>query len=176
VLGPLFGAVHPLVWGSWLLFAGVWYVTTRSRLGLVLRAVGESPASADAHGYRVMRIRYMATVFGGAMAGIAGTFMSVVYTSIWTEGMIAGRGWIAVVLVIFATWRAERCIAGAYMFGGLTIMELLAQTTGLGMPSQLLSAIPYIATIVVLAVISRKDARMRLSVPASLGQPLSIKG
>ncbi|WP_339780164.1 ABC transporter permease [uncultured Marinobacter sp.] len=176
LVGPLFSAVHPLVWISWLLFAGLWYFTSRTRAGLVLRAVGESTASADAIGYPVMRIQYLATGFGGVMAGIAGVFISVVYTSIWTEGIIAGRGWIAVALVIFATWRPGRCLVGAYLFGGMTIAELLGQVMGLGVPTELLSATPYLATVIVLVLISRKDSTMRLSVPASLGKSLDIKG
>jgi simple sugar transport system permease protein len=110
------------------------------------------------------------------MAGIAGVFISVVYTSIWTEGIIAGRGWIAVALVIFATWRPGRCLVGAYLFGGMTIAELLGQVMGLGVPTELLSATPYLATVIVLVLISRKDSTMRLSVPASLGKSLDIKG
>ena len=176
LLGPLFDLIHPLVWASWLLFASLWYFAARTRAGLVLRAIGESPRSADAIGYPVMRIQFLATGFGGVMAGIAGAFISVVYTSIWTEGMVAGRGWIAVALVIFATWRPERCIIGAYLFGGMTIAELLGQAMGLGVPTEFLSATPYLATVIVLVLISRKDSRMRLSVPAALGKSLDIKG
>ncbi|WP_339805415.1 ABC transporter permease [uncultured Marinobacter sp.] len=176
LVGPLFSAVHPLIWLSWLLFAGLWFFTTRTRAGLVLRAVGESTTSADAIGYPVMRIQYLATGFGGVMAGIAGVFISVVYTSIWTEGIIAGRGWIAVALVIFATWRPGRCLVGAYLFGGMTIAELLGQVMDLGIPTEFLSATPYLATVIVLVLISRKDSTMRLSVPASLGKSLDIKG
>ncbi len=171
LVGPLFIAIHPLVWLSWIVFAAVWYFLARSRSGLVLRAVGESPTSAHAIGYQVMRIRYLATLFGGAMSGIAGAYISTVYTSLWTEGLIAGRGWIAVALVVFATWRPERCLLGAYLFGGATMAQLFAQGGGVGLPSELMSALPYLATIVVLVVISRDAALMRLSVPASLGKP-----
>jgi general nucleoside transport system permease protein len=170
---PFFGQLHPLVWLSWVLFVVVWYFLYRTKAGLVLRAVGESPSSAHAIGYPVIRIRYLATLFGGALAGIAGAYMSMVYTALWTEGLIAGRGWIAVALVVFATWRPGRCIAGAYLFGGATIAQLFAQSAGVGLPSELMSALPYIATIVVLALISRNETLMRLSVPASLGKPFN---
>jgi general nucleoside transport system permease protein len=168
---PIIGQLHPLVWLSWVLFAATSYFLYRTKPGLVLRAVGESPASAHAIGYPVIRIRYFATLFGGAMAGIAGAYVSLVYTALWTEGLIAGRGWIAVALVVFATWRPGRCLAGAYLFGGATMAQLFAQSAGIGLPSELMSALPYIATIVVLALISRNETLMRLSVPASLGKP-----
>ena len=170
---PVIGQLHPLVWLSWALFAATSYFLYRTRPGLVLRAVGESPASAHAIGYPVIRIRYLATLFGGAMAGIAGAYVSLVYTALWTEGLIAGRGWIAVALVVFATWRPGRCLAGAYLFGGATMAQLFAQSAGVGLPSELMSALPYIATIVVLALISRNETLMRLSVPASLGKPFN---
>lgn len=176
VVGPLFSAIHPLIWLSWILFAAVWYFLARSRAGLALRAVGEAPTSAHAIGYPVVRIRYWATLFGGAMSGIAGAYMSTVYASLWTEGLIAGRGWIAVALVVFATWRPERCIAGAYLFGGATMAQLFAQSAGIGLPSELMSALPYLATIVVLVLISRDASLMRLSVPASLGKPFNPQG
>ncbi|MET0219223.1 MAG: ABC transporter permease [Tardiphaga sp.] len=175
LLGPILGQLHPLVWLSWLLFAAVWYFLYRTRRGLVLRAVGESPTSAHAIGYPVQRIRYFATLFGGAMAGVAGAYVSVLYTGLWTEGLIAGRGWIAVALVVFATWRPGRCFAGAYLFGGATMAQLFAQSAGIGLPSELMSALPYIATIVVLVLISRNATVMRLSVPASLGKPFSAR-
>lgn len=176
LVGPIFSAIHPLVWLSWILFAAVWYFLSRTRAGLALRAVGESPTSAHAIGYPVVRIRYLATLFGGAMAGVAGAYMSTVYASLWTEGLIAGRGWIAVALVVFATWRPERCFAGAYLFGGATMAQLFAQSAGIGVPSELMSALPYLATIVVLVLISRDAALMRLSVPASLGKPFAPQG
>ena len=170
---PLLGQLHPLVWLSWVLFGGTWYFLYRTKPGLVLRAVGESPASAHAIGYPVTRIRYLATLFGGALAGVAGAYVSLVYTALWTEGLIAGRGWIAVALVVFATWRPGRCIVGAYLFGGATLAQLFAQSAGVGLPPELMSALPYIATIVVLALISRNETLMRLSVPASLGKPFN---
>ena len=176
LLGSLLGQLHPLVWLSWILFGAIWYFLYRTRTGLVLRAVGEAPMSAHAIGHPVVTIRYLATLFGGAMAGIAGAYVSVVYTSLWTEGLIAGRGWIAVALVVFATWRPGRCLAGAYLFGGATMAQLFAQSAGIGLPSELMSASPYIATIVVLVLISRNAALMRLSVPASLGKPFNAGG
>jgi simple sugar transport system permease protein len=173
VVGPFLGGLHPLVWLSWVLLAAVWYFLYRTRSGLILRAVGESPESAHAIGYPVIRIRYLATMFGGSMAGVAGAFVSIIYTSLWTEGLIAGRGWIAVALVVFATWRPVRCVAGAYLFGGVTIAQLFAQGAWAAVPSELMSALPYLATIFVLVLISRDAARMRLSVPASLGKAFS---
>jgi simple sugar transport system permease protein len=173
LLGALLGQLHPLVWLSWALFAAVWFFLYRTRAGLVLRAVGESPESAHAIGYPVIRIRYLATAFGGAMAGLAGAYVSIIYTSLWTEGLIAGRGWIAVALVVFATWRPGRALAGAYLFGGATIVQLFVQGAWAAVPSEFMSALPYLATILVLVLISRDAARMRLSVPASLGKPFS---
>jgi len=127
------------------------------RGGLVLRAVGESPGSAHAIGYPVIRIRYAATLFGGAMAGLGGTFLSVFYTPLWVEGMVAGRGWIALALVVFATWRPLRVLVGAYLFGGVMIAQLFVQGSGaqIEIASQFLSSLPYLATIVVLVLISR---------------------
>lgn len=176
LIGTILGQLHPLVWLSWLFFAGVWYFLDRSRTGLILRAVGESPTSAHALGYSVNRIRYVATLFGGASAGIAGAYISIIYTSLWTEGLIAGRGWIAVALVVFATWRPGRCFLGAYLFGGATIAQLFAQSAGIGLPSELMSALPYLVTILVLVLISRNGALMRLNVPASLGKPFTAEG
>jgi ABC-type uncharacterized transport system permease subunit len=171
LIGPVLGQLHPLVWLSWLLFAAVSYVLYRTRAGLVLRAVGESPSAAYAIGYKVIRIRYLATLFGGACAGLGGAFISLVYTSLWTEGLVAGRGWIAVGLVVFATWRPGRCLMGAYLFGGVTTAQLFAQGAGARVPTELMSALPYLATIIVLVLISRDAVLIRLNVPASLGKP-----
>ncbi|QRM57956.1 ABC transporter permease [Sinorhizobium sp. BG8] len=176
LLGAVLGELHPLVWLSWLLFAAVWFFLYRSRTGLILRAIGESPTAARALGYPVVVIRYLAGLFGGAMAGVAGAYVSIVYTSLWTEGLIAGRGWIAVALVVFATWRPGRCFLGAYLFGGATIAQLFAQSAGIGLPSELMSALPYLVTILVLVLISRNAALMRLSIPASLGKPFASEG
>ena len=158
---------------SWLLFAGVAWFLYKSRAGLVLRAVGESPTSAHSIGYPVIRIRYLATIFGGAMAGVGGAFLSVFYTPLWVEGMVAGRGWIALALVVFATWRPVRVLVGAYLFGGVMITQLFLQGSGaqIDIPSQFLSSLPYWATIIVLVIISRNVQTIRLNSPVSLGQP-----
>ena len=162
-----------LVYFSWMLFAAIVWFLYRSRPGLVLRAVGESPHSAHSIGYPVLRIRYLATVFGGAMAGIGGSFLSVFYTPLWVEGMVAGRGWIAIALVVFATWRPFRVLVGAYLFGGVMVAQLFVQGSGLeiSIPSQFLSTLPYLATIIVLVIISRDRNTVRLNAPVSLGQP-----
>ena len=162
-----------LVYFSWFLFAGVAWFLYRSRPGLVLRSIGESPTSAHSIGYPVIRVRYLATIFGGAMAGVGGAFLSVMYTPLWVEGMVAGRGWIAIALVVFATWRPFRVLLGAYLFGGVLVAQLFVQGSGLdwSIPPQLLSALPYLATIIVLVLISRNPATVRLNSPMSLGQP-----
>ena len=142
----------------------------RSRAGLILRAVGESPESAHALGYPVRRIRLLAVVVGGALCGVAGAYLSVIYTPLWVEGMVSGRGWIALALTTFATWRPARVLVGAYLFGGVTMLQFHLQGAGVDVPSQLLSALPYIATIVVLALISRNPTWIRVNMPASLGK------
>src|SRR5205085_2070211 len=136
---------------------------------LVLRAVGESPTSDHAIGYSVVRIRYAAVTFGGACAGLAGAYLAVAYTPLWVEGMTSGRGWIALALVVFATWKPWRVLAGAYLFGGVTLAQFEAQAAGTEIPSQLLSMLPYVATILVLAIISRDATVIRLNAPAALG-------
>ncbi|MBM3353758.1 MAG: ABC transporter permease [Betaproteobacteria bacterium] len=171
LLGPMLFSHQPLVYLSWLMAVLVSLFLYRSRAGLVLRAVGESPASATAIGYPAIAIRYLATLFGGAMAGIAGAFLSIVYTPMWVEGMTAGRGWIALALVVFATWRPARVLAGAYLFGGVTMLQFFAQGAGVAVASQLLSSLPYLATIVVLVLISRNPHTIRLNAPVSLGKP-----
>jgi simple sugar transport system permease protein len=170
-VGPVFFTQHLLVYVSWALFAAVSWFLTRSRAGLVLRAVGESPESAHAIGYPVIRIRFLATLFGGAMAGLGGAFLSEFYAPLWAEGLVAGRGWIALALVVFATWRPARVMGGAYLFGGVTIAQFFAQGAGIEVSTQLLSALPYLATIVVLVIISRDIATIRLNSPVSLGRP-----
>lgn len=172
VVGPaLFEQQWP-VYVSWLLLAAVAWFLLRTRSGLVLRAVGESPESAHAIGHPVLAVRYAATLFGGAMAGIGGAFLSVFYTPMWAEGMVSGRGWIALALVVFATWRPLRVMGGAYLFGGVMVAQLFLQGSGvdLAVPTQLLTALPYIATIVVLVLISRNPNTIRLNAPVSLGQ------
>ncbi len=170
--GPIFNQ-QPLVYLSWAIFGGVAWFLYKSRPGLLLRAVGESPSSAHSIGYPVIRIRYMATLFGGAMAGIGGSFLSVFYTPLWVEGMVAGRGWIAIALVVFATWRPFRVMVGAYLFGGVMVAQLFVQGSSMdiNIPSQFLSSLPYLATIIVLVIISRDQNTVRLNAPVSLGQP-----
>jgi simple sugar transport system permease protein len=170
-IGPILTQVHPLVYLSWALFAAVTYFLYRTKAGLVLRAVGESPSSAHAIGYPVVRIRYLATVFGGAMAGVAGAYLATVYTAIWTEGMTAGRGWIALALVVFATWRPARVLVGAYLFGGVTTAQLFAQGAGIPIPPEVMSSFPYIATILVLVLITQNRTLVRMNAPPALGQP-----
>ncbi len=172
---PFFGkalfAHSPFVYLSLALFALIQFVLFHTRTGLTIRAVGESPSSAHAIGYPVIAIRYLCVMFGGACAGLGGAYMAVAYTPLWTEGMTAGRGWIALALVVFATWKPWRVVAGAYLFGGVTLAQFQAQALGATIPSQLLSMLPYLATIVVLALISRDAATIRLNAPASLGKP-----
>lgn len=171
LLGPLLFAQQWPVYLSWLLFAALTWFLYRSRPGLVLRAVGEAPKSAHAIGYPVIAIRYLAALFGGAMAGLGGAYLSVFYTPLWVENMTAGRGWIALALVVFATWRPARVIVGSYLFGGVTVAQFFAQGEGAAVPSQFLSMLPYLATIVVLVVISRNVNTIRLNAPVSLGKP-----
>jgi simple sugar transport system permease protein len=169
--GKLLFAHSPFVYISLVLVAAAQWFLFRTRAGLILRAVGESPESAHAIGYSVVAIRYAAVAFGGACAGLAGAYLAVAYTPLWTEGMTAGRGWIALALVVFATWKPWRVLAGAYLFGAVTLAQFQAQALGVAVPSQLLSMLPYLATILVLTLISRDAASIRLNAPASLGRP-----
>ena len=171
VVGLALFRQHPMVYlVIGFTMALIWFLE-RSRAGLVLRAVGESPQSAHALGYPVRRIRLAAVVCGGALCGLAGAYISVIYTPLWVEGMIAGKGWIALALTTFATWRPARILLGAYLFGGVTMLQFHLQATGLEVPSQFLSMLPYVATIVVLALISRNPQWIRVNMPASLGKP-----
>ncbi len=176
VIGKLLFGHNPLVYLSLALFAAIQWFLFRTRAGLVLRAVGESPQSAHAIGYPVVRIRYLAVLFGGACAGLGGAYLSLAYNPSWTEGMTAGRGWIALALVVFATWKPWRVLAGAYLFGGVTLAQFQAQALGVELPAQYLSMLPYVATIVVLAIISRDAATIKLNAPASLGKPFHPDG
>lgn len=171
VVGRLLFGHNPLVYVSIGLFFAIHAFLYRTRAGLVLRAVGESPHSAHAIGYPVLAIRYAAVVFGGACAGLAGAFLAVAYTPSWVEGMTAGRGWIALALVVFATWKPWRVMIGAYLFGSVTLAQFQAQAAGIAVPSQLLAMLPYLATVIVLAVISRDATMIRLNAPASLAKP-----
>ena len=171
VLGPALFNHHPLVYATVLLALGMMWLLYRSRAGLVLRAVGESPESAHALGYPVRRIRLLAVMAGGSLCGLAGAYVSTIYTPLWVEGMVAGRGWIALALTTFATWRPARVLLGAYLFGGVTMLQFHLQASGVHIASQLLSMLPYVATIVVLVLISRNPVWIRANMPASLGKP-----
>jgi simple sugar transport system permease protein len=171
VLGAALFKHHPLVYGAIALMFGLMFFLYRTRAGLVLRAVGESPESAHALGYPVRRIRLLAVIAGGALCGLSGAYISIAYTPLWVEGMIAGKGWIALALTTFATWRPARVLLGAYLFGGVTMLQFHLQTTGIDIPSQFLSMLPYLATIVVLALISRNPKWLRVNMPASIGKP-----
>jgi len=170
VLGPILFRQNAVVYLSLLAFAIVAWVLAKSKLGLMLKAVGESPESAHAIGYPVLAIRYGAVAFGGAMAGIAGAYLSTVYTPLWVQNMSAGRGWISVALVVFATWKPTRLLLGAYLFGGITILQFHAQGLGIAVPVQVLAALPYVGTVIVLVAISRDKRLLQLNLPASLGK------
>ena len=171
LLGPALFKQHPLVYGVIAFVFGLMWFFYKTRPGLVLRSVGESPESAHALGYPVRRIRLAAVVVGGALCGLSGAYISVVYTPLWVEGMVAGKGWIALALTTFATWRPARVLLGAYLFGGVTMLQFHLQGAGVDIPSQMLTALPYLATIVVLALISRNPTWIRVNMPASLGKP-----
>ena len=170
-VGPALFRQHPMVYLAIVLAVGLGWFLYRSRAGLVLRAVGESPESAHALGYSVRRIRLAAVMAGGALCGVAGAYLSVIYTPLWVEGMVAGKGWIALALTTFATWRPARVLLGAYLFGGVTMLQFHLQGQGVDVPSQFLSMLPYLATIVVLVLISRNATWIRVNMPASLGKP-----
>lgn len=171
LLGPALFRQHPMVYIAMALTAGLVWFLYRTRAGLVLRSVGESPESAHALGYPVRRIRLAAVVAGGALCGLAGAYVSVAYTPLWVEGMIAGKGWIALALTTFATWRPARVLLGAYLFGGVTMLQFHLQSLGVNVPTQFLSMLPYLATIVVLVLISRNPLWIRVNMPSSIGKP-----
>lgn len=171
VLGPLLFRFDPLVYLAFAMVVLVGWFLYRTKAGLILRMVGESPEAAHAIGHPVIRIRFLAVLFGGAMAGLGGAYLSVAYTPLWVENITAGRGWIALALVVFGTWRPGRVLLGALLFGGTTILQLQGQATGLAVPSELLSAIPYLATIVVLVLISRNRRLLMRNFPSSLARP-----
>jgi len=170
VLGPILFGQDALVYLSFALLLLVAWFLARTRAGLILQAVGENHASAHALGHHVVAVRYLAVLFGGAMAGLAGAYLSLAYTPMWAENMTAGRGWIAVALVVFATWRPWRLLLGAYIFGGITILQLHAQGAGIHVPSQFMSMLPYLATVLVLALMSGAGARLRLNAPGCIGR------
>ncbi|HUP08919.1 MAG TPA: ABC transporter permease [Caldimonas sp.] len=171
LVGPALFRQHPMVYAAIALTIALAWFLYRSRAGLVLRAVGESPESAHALGYSVRRIRLAAVMVGGALCGISGAYISVVYTPFWVEGMVAGKGWIALALTTFATWRPARVLLGAYLFGGVTMLQFQLQGEGVQIPSQFLTMMPYLATILVLVLISRNPNFIRVNMPASIGKP-----
>lgn len=171
VLGPILFNQDLLVYASLMMFVVVYVFLRHSRGGLLLRAVGESPEAANANGIPVLLIRYLAVSFGGGMAGIAGAYLSLAYTPMWSEGMSAGRGWIALALVVFATWRPERVLFGAYLFGAASILHLVLQGFGWDISPELLAMLPYLVTIIVLVLLSSNPTRTRLNTPLSIGQP-----
>ncbi len=156
---------------SFLIVFLVSYFFYKTKAGLILRAVGESHNSAHALGYSVIKIRFLSILFGGSMCALAGSYISICYAPMWQEGMTAGRGWIALALVVFATWKPERVLIGAYIFGGVTILQMNLQALGLRFPGQFFSMAPYVATIIVLVLISSNKLRIKLSAPASLTIP-----
>jgi simple sugar transport system permease protein len=174
IIGQMFFQQDIMVYLSFVLVFATWYVLTRTKLGLVIRAIGESPENAHALGLKVRLIRAGCVGFGGAMAGIGGAYMSTAYTPLWAEGMIAGRGWIVVALTVCGTSLVPRVAFGAYLFGSMSVLELSIQAFGWNIPSQAMSVMPYVVTIIMLAVISRNLAFIRLNSPASLGAVLKI--
>jgi ABC-type uncharacterized transport system permease subunit len=165
----LFGQ-DALVYLSFISVALVSWFLYKTKAGLILRAVGDSHTAAHSIGYSVIGIRYLAVMFGGAMSGIGGAYLSLAYTPMWAENMTAGRGWIALALIVFSTWKPGLVLVGAYMFGGITILQLHAQAAGLDLPSQTLSMLPYLATILVLVLISKDESRIRKHAPACIGK------
>ena len=170
VIGPILFSHDLMVYLSLALVIGVWAALRYSRAGLVMRAVGENHDAAHALGYKVVRIRLMAIAFGGACAGLGGASLSLVRVPQWTEGMTAGAGWIALAIVVFASWKAGRVLLGAYLFGGITVLQLNLQAAGVAIPVEYLSMSPYLITIIVLVIISADKSRAALNAPASLGR------
>ena len=170
IIGGLF-VQDIVVWLSLILTSVIWAMFAYSKVGLVIRAIGENPKAAHAIGYPVIAIRFAAVAFGGMMAGFAGAYAATIYTPLWADGMIAGRGWIAIALVVFGTWLTSRIFLGACLFGAVSLMGLAAQATGLDVPSQLLACLPYLVTIIVLGIISADRRLLKLNGLASLGEP-----
>lgn len=174
-IGALLFNQDIMVYLSFVIVAVVWWVVNRTRTGLTLRAVGENPHSANALGIKVIRVRYLAVLFGGAMAGLAGSYMSLAYTPMWMENMTAGRGWIALALVVFASWRVGYLMLGAYLFGLASILHLVMQGFGYDISPNLLAMTPYLATIVVMVLISSNSLKQKLATPMSLAKPFDPK-
>ena len=170
-VGPALFRQHPMVYITMALTGALIWFLYRTRAGLVLRSVGESPESAHALGYPVRRIRLAAVMAGGALCGLAGAYLSIVYTPLWVEGMVGGKGWIALALTTFATWRPARVLLGAYLFGGVTMLQFHLQSLGVDVPTQFLTMLPYLSTIVVLVLISRNPLWIRVNMPTSIGKP-----
>ncbi|WP_237155459.1 ABC transporter permease [Oryzibacter oryziterrae] len=170
VIGPILFSQDLLVYLSFAMIVVVNWFLFRTRAGLILRSVGDNHSSAHALGYSVIGVRYLAVMFGGLMAGLGGAYLSVAYTPLWVENMTAGRGWIALALVVFASWRPTRVAAGAYLFGAVTVLQFHAQALGIGLPSQFLSMLPYLATVVVLVAISGNRRATLFNTPACLGK------
>jgi simple sugar transport system permease protein len=166
VVGPILFSHDPILYLGIALTAAVWIMLKFTRAGLVLRAVGESHDAAHALGYKVVRIRTLAILFGGACAGLGGAYISLVRVPQWTEGMTAGIGWIALALVVFASWKPWRALIGAYLFGGVTVMQLNLQAAGVAIPVEYLAMSPYVITILVLVILSADKSRA----PAALGR------
>ncbi len=164
VIGPIIFQHDPMVYVGLILVAATWAFLKYSRAGLILRAVGENHEAAHALGYHVIRVRLLAIMFGGACAGLGGAYLSLVRVPQWTEGMTAGAGWIALAIVVFASWRPGRLLIGAYLFGGVTVLQLNLQAAGVAVPVEYLSMTPYLATIAVLVIMRAGRA------PGSLGQ------
>jgi len=170
VLGRILFSHDPMVYVSIAIIAAVWAVLKFSRMGLVLRAVGENHDAAHALGYKVTRIRILAILFGGAMAGLGGAYLSLVRVPQWTDGITAGAGWIALAIVVFASWKPWRVLLGAYLFGGISVLQLNLQAAGARIPVEYLSMSPYLITILVLVIMSSGKGRASMNAPAALGQ------
>ncbi len=176
IVGPILFRHDPVLYFSVFLVAAVWAFLRFTRAGLILRAVGESHDAAHALGYKVVRIRLMAIAFGGACAGLGGAYISLIRVPQWTEGMTAGAGWIALALVVFASWRPWRLLLGAYLFGGIAVLQLNLQAAGLKVPVEILSMSPYLVTILVLVIMSADRSRAALNAPAALGRVFHASG
>ena len=157
--------------GSFLIVILVHHILYKTRIGLIIRSVGENHHSSFALGYDVIKTRYLTIMFGGVMSSLAGFYISICYAPMWQEGMTAGRGWIALALVVFATWKPYRLLVGAYIFGGVAIMQMNLQAFGVKLPGQIFTMMPYVATLIVLVFISSNKLRLKLSAPSSLNIP-----
>ncbi|WP_085908885.1 ABC transporter permease [Kiloniella majae] len=169
-IGPILFGQDILVYTSIALIFGTTYVLFKTRIGLIIRSVGDNHNSAHALGYNVIAVRYACIMFGGACSGLAGAYLSLAYTPQWIENMTAGRGWVALALVVFSTWLPKRLAIGAYLFGAVWIMGLYVQALGFGIPSQFLSSLPYVVTIIALVIISGNKTLTRVNTPACIGQ------